>query len=92
MNLSVPRWASRPPVPTAMWKMLMPESLNLWRSAAVKLSGFENHFAPSEGLIDERAEHVYYGGPLHQLNRPRRVGSRRECKQAIAPAIDHRRR
>lgn len=29
----------------------MPEFLNLWRSAEVKLSGFENHFEPFEGLM-----------------------------------------
>lgn len=45
--------AKLPPrmVPTAMWKMLMPESLNFWTSAAVKLSGLENHFAHSEELM-----------------------------------------
>src|SRR5581483_2995894 len=36
---NVSAYASRPPVPTAMWKTLMPDSRKVWKSFSVKLVG-----------------------------------------------------
>ena len=86
MNCRVCEYASGPPMPTAMWKTLMPESRKGCKSAAVNTSG-SSHPAPELGEVErQRAEHVDHCRPLHEVDGPRGVLLLARGKESVPPA------